>query len=99
MISRSEPGSRNVYKIFSALALISALATVCAGESEFVGERLVMKLALGGRSLSRYRSPDARRLEYWEPKLLCGECVARPLPLPLPLSLPLPLPLPVSCRR
>ena len=63
IISRSEPGSKNVYRIFSALALISALATVCAGESELVGEPFVMKLALGGRSRSLYRSPDPRRLE------------------------------------
>jgi len=57
---------------------MSALATVCAGESELVrpGEPLVMKLALGGRPLSvpfDGRSPDARMCDCWEPKLLCGE--------------------------
>jgi len=48
MISRSAPGRRNVYRIFSADALISALATVWAGELESVLTRgLLMKLGRG----------------------------------------------------
>ena len=78
MISRSEPGKRKVYRIFSALALMSSLATVCAGEFELVrpGEPLVMKLGLGGRSLSvpfEGRSPDPRSRDCCEPKLSWGE--------------------------
>lgn len=39
MISRSAPGSRNVYRIFSADARMSWRETVCAGELESVKSR------------------------------------------------------------
>jgi hypothetical protein len=57
---------------------MSSLATVCAGEFELVrpGEPLVMKLGLGGRSLSvpfEGRSPDPRSRDCCEPKLSWGE--------------------------
>lgn len=72
IISLSEPASKYVYRIFSALARRSALATWCAGEfeSDVVRRALLMKLGLVGFSAPVPRPNGTPVADLPDPRLL-----------------------------